>query len=648
MRIPLLAAFIIIASIQGCRGTDSAPSNSATSDPGAGAGAAPTPGAGAAPTPGAGAAPTPNKTSATLSCGSPQLTVGAPAADSTSLDVALNGNDKTQTFTSGSVFTIALDSVVPRPDVLNWQINNYAGTTITSGSINLARGATAASLQCTSTISGYFAVSAHLQNSRVTLPRRGSRPAGFATFGVLPNVEDLLPTAASAPLDRHRIGLQGSNFVEAGVCCNVSGLQPVNENLGSTWVLDSRSELRTEPNHAGQYNPATYRLDVGFKQGTLARIVTLNGIPSWASTAPTPTSTGSYPPKSLSAFQSYTALVGQESAHVQAEYLPDQQKNYYQVTWEPDPGPSTQWMGTDSEFVALYKAAWNGVHSTDPNAAVMGPTTTGITLCSDWLNRLAPLGFTKYLDAVSCHGYYTISASSAKPPEPANLPGQMQALRQSITNLLPSGTRLFITETGISYPRGSKYSPTFPTAEVLLQHAEAVVRTHLILLGEGADTSFLFYSADYSYEVGFGLYFNLSMPNPDFGSPNISPKPAAMAVAAATRLVDASRSLGAMTHMPTGAFGYSFMLSDKSHAITALWAHNGSFNANVPYQFQLNAPSSTGAAVVFDAMGNPSNVQYTDGKLQLTLSEMPIYVLSSNISALQPQLRAPEGYIAQP
>ena len=648
MRIPFLVAFIILASIQGCRDAGQAPSDSATSASGAGSSAAPTPNTPSDPGANAGAAPTPNTTSATLSCGSPQLTVGAPAAHSPSLDIALDGNDKTQTFTSGSVFTIAFNSVVLSADVLNWHINNYAGTTITSGSIKLAGGATAASLQCTSTISGYFAVSAQLQNSGVTLPQRGSRPAGFASFGVLPNVEDLLPTAPSAPLDRHRIGLQGTNFVEAGICCNGNGLQPVNDNLGSAWVLDSRSELTTEPKYAGQYNPATYPLNVGFKEGTLARIVTLNGIPSWASTAPTPASTGSYPPKSFSAFQSYTALVGRESARVQAEYIPNQQKNYYQVTWEPDPGPSTQWKGTDSEFVALYQSAWNGVHSTDPNAAVMGPTTTGITLCSDWLNRLAPLGFTKYLDAVSCHGYYTNSASSAKPPEPANLPGQMQALRQSMTNLLPSGTRLFITETGISYPSGSKYSPTFPTAELLLQHAEAVVRTHLILLGEGADTSFLFYSADYSSEVGFGLYFNLSMPNPDYGSPNISPKPAAMAVAAATRLVDGSRSLGAMTNMPTGAYGYSFMLSDKTHAITPLWAHNESFDANVPFQFQLDAPSSTGTAVVLDAMGNPTNVQYTDGKLQLTLSEMPIYVLSSNISALQPQLRAAEGYIAQP
>src|SRR5271155_1685862 len=104
MRISFLVVLIIIASIQGCSGTDRAPSDSATFNSGTSAGAA----------------PTPNATSATLSCGSPQLTAGAPAADSPSLDIALDGNDKTQTFTSGSVFTIAFNSVAPIPDILNW------------------------------------------------------------------------------------------------------------------------------------------------------------------------------------------------------------------------------------------------------------------------------------------------------------------------------------------------------------------------------------------------------------------------------------------------------------------------------------------------------------------------------------------------
>jgi hypothetical protein len=134
------------------------------------------------------------------------------------------------------------------------------------------------------------------------------------------------------------------------------------------------------------------------------------------------------------------------------------------------------------------------------------------------------------------------------------------------------------------------------------------------------------------------------MPSPDFGTPEVSPKPAAMAVAAATRLIDGARSLGAVTKMPSGAYGYSFVLSDKAHAVTALWAHSGSFDASVPYQFQIDAPGTAGTVIVLDGMGNPTSVQYSSGVLQLTLSEMPTYVLSSNLAVLKPQLRAPVGY----
>jgi hypothetical protein len=274
----------------------------------------------------------------------------------------------------------------------------------------------------------------------------------------------------------------------------------------------------------------------------------------------------------------------------------------------------------------------------------MGPATQGPVTCGQWLTRLAPLGFAKYLDAVSCHGYYTIAASSSKPPESADLPSQIQGLRKAMVSVMPAGTKLFVTETGISYPEGSKYSASYPTTEVLTEHAEAVVRTHLIMLGEGVDTSFLFYSADFAQNVGFGMYFNLSMAANNFNSPNIGPKPAALAVAAATRLIDGSRSLGALANLPSGGYGYSFALADKAHVMTALWAHNGSFNASTSYSLQLDAPGTSGSVVVFDAMGNPQSAQYSNGVLQVTLSEMPIYVMSSNVSILQGQTRAPEGY----
>ena len=581
-----------------------------------------------------------------LSCASAEQTAGSVTSSSSSLGISVSGNDLTQTFTSGSTFTVKFEAVSQNGDILAWQIVDYTGTALASGSIGVPQGSTTTTLACSSTLAGYFAAAAKLQNSGATQPQLGSRPAGYASFGILPHVADIVPAMGSA-LDQRRIGLQGANYVESGVCCSGNGLQPVNENLGSTWVLDQRSEATTEPNYAGQFNPASHSLDPGLKQGTLARIISMDGLPAWASTAPSAHAFGTYPPKSFSAFQNYSALVGQESVLIHAKYIPNQQKNYYQVTWEPDPGPSTEWKGSDAQFVELYQAAWNGVHSTDPDAMVMGPATQGPVTCGEWLTRLAPLGFTKYLDAVSCHGYYTISASSSKPPESADLPGQIQGLRKAMVSVLPAGTKLFVTESGISYPDGAQYTAGYPTNDVLTQHAEAVVRTHLIMLGEGVDTSFLFYSADFPSSVGFGMYFNLSMAKNNFNSPNIAPKPAALAVAATARLIDGSRSLGALTNLPSGGYGYSFLLADKAHAMTALWAHNGSFDASISYQLKVDSAGASGTAVVFDAMGNPKSVQYANGVLTLTLSEMPIYVMSSNVSVLQSQTRAPEGYSTQ-
>jgi hypothetical protein len=145
------------------------------------------------------------------------------------------------------------------------------------------------------------------------------------------------------------------------------------------------------------------------------------------------------------------------------------------------------------------------------------------------------------------------------------------------------------------------------------------------------------------------MYFNLTMEvsSNNFNSPNISPKPAALAVAAATRLVDGSRSLGALTNLPSGGYGYSFLLKDKTHAMTALWAHDGTFDASLSYQLQVDSPGASGTAILFDAMGNAKSVQYTNGVLPVTLSEMPTYVMSTNVSVLESQTRAPEGYSTQ-
>jgi hypothetical protein len=574
----------------------------------------------------------------TFACGGVAKTLKTGAPKSSTLGIVLSGDDLTETFTPGSKFTVKFDAVSKTADTLAWHIADYKGTIHASGSFAVSEGTTTASMTCSSTIAGYFAVSAKLSKSGATEPQQGSRPAGYVAFGVLPTmVGDYVPDFSTS-LDTRRIGLVGANNVEPG-----TGLQPTNENLGTSWIMTSRSMSLTEPQRAGQYNPATYPIDPSLKEGHLDRVVYMNGLPLWASTAPSADAFGSYPPKSFSAFQAYAALVGKESARIHTSYIPNQHKNYYQVTWEPDPGPSTEWKGTDAQFIELYKSVWEGVHSTDPDAAVMGPTTQSINGCASWLERLIPEGWGKYLDAVSCHGYYIVGASSALPPEAGNLPSKVAALRATMTKLMPAGTKLFVTETGIGYPMGSHYSATFPTAAVLTEHAEAVVRTHLIMLGEGVDTSFVFYSADFMQHCGFGVYFNLDAAV-DVASGHIAPKPTAMAVAAATRLIDGSRSLGALTNMPAGGYGYSFLLANSKQVMTALWAHNTTFNAIESYQLQVAPTGTSGTVLMFDTMGNASNVAYSNGLLKVTLGEMPTYVLSADVADTKSHSRAPQGY----
>ncbi len=573
--------------------------------------------------------------SESFGCGSVARSAATGSPSGPSLRITLQGNDPTQTYTAGSKFSVKFQTESKSSDVIAWQIADYKGTVHASGSIDVSAGTTTATVSCSSTIAGYFAVSAKLKNSGATEPQQGSRPEGYAAFGVLPSVADYVP-AFNASLDTRRVGLVTANDVEPG-----TQLQPLNENLGTSWIMTSRAMSLTEPQRAGQYNPATYPIDNAIKEGNLGRVVYLNGLPFWASTAPSPESAGSYPPKSFSYFQSYSQQVAEESVRIDKAYIHNEHTNYYQASWEPDPGPSTEWKGTDAQFVALYKATWEGVHAADPNAKVIGPATQSIGICQSWLERLAPLGFTQYLDGVSCHGYYIIGASSALPPEVGNLPTKIQSLRKAMMSLMP-GKPLLVTETGIGYPMHTKYAANFPTNSVLTEHAEAVVRTHLIMLGEGVDKSFVFYGADFASPQGFGMYFSLDLS--DYASGDLQPKPTAMAVAAATRLVDGSRSLGGLTNLPSGGYGYTFLLADSKHTMTAVWAHNATFNASESYEVTVDAPGTSGKTVMFDTMGNPQTAEYSNGVVKVTISEMPVYVLSSNVSAAKSHLRAPEGY----
>ncbi|MFP3556156.1 hypothetical protein SB861_36395 [Paraburkholderia sp. SIMBA_049] len=552
-------------------------------------------------------------------------------------------------FASGASFPLVFTTNTSNADTLNWSINDTTGRVAASGSFAVPGGAATTTLTCNSTLAGYFAVAGSLKAGGGALPQAGTRPTGIATFGVIPNLSGIVPVVTYTKQEQHRFGMQGEN-----------DRATVLAGLGITQTIDDRQMSVMEPNGANTFNPSANNLDSFYTSGNVMRLIRLDGTPGWASKSGGVEDFTTLP-KDMSYLQNYMSRVGTESNAIRLKYFPTQSANYYQVTWEPN----QFWTDTDANFVSLYQSVYQGIHSTDPSAVVMGPADAFPSLTNNRLQRIASLGYGKYIDGVATHGYYDAGTSPSHPPErlatdpvaanAANaLNNSMRTLRTTMLNQYRSGMKLYQTEVGISYDLGSQYGPNYPTGNVLFAQGAVVARTHIILLGEGADVSYVFYGADYPGEVGYGTFFDLSNAQGSFGASNISPKPAAMVVSAMSRILDGTNTLGPVKNTPSGVYAYSFQQVNNGSVITALWTHNNdawsasagfSSTYSAAYSLAVDAPGTSGTVKVLDMMGNPMTLNYTNGTLKLNLTEAPVYVVSKNASVAKSNVNPPPGYV---
>jgi hypothetical protein len=582
-----------------------------------------------------------------MTCASPVTTATSSGGGLITVDTP--SADGTRMFAAGSTFPLAITANPSSADTLAWSVNDSLGKTVASGSFAAPSGGSTTTLSCTSTVAGYFAVSATLAKAGGSVQTAGTRPTGFATFGVLPDVTASLPAPTYAHQEQHRFGMQGFN-----------GWTGMLNALGISSTIDDREISATEPNGPNSFAATATTTDSGYASGQIMRLVRLDGIPAWDS----PTGAfndSSYLPKDQTGYQTYMSQVGSETEAMRKKYTPAMANNYYQVTWEPN----QTWLDTNANFVALYKLVYTGLHATDPNAVVMGPADAFPTLTTQRLKTMAPLGLAQYVDGIATHGYYDAGTSPSHPPErlstdpdPANaanaLPNEIRNLRQEMQADYRPGMKLFVTETGISYDLGSSYGPDYPTSNVLFAQGAVVARTHIILLGEGADQTYVFYGADYPGEPGYGTFFDLNNPQGEFGATNVSPKPAALAIAAMTRVLDGTTTLGPVNGTPSGVYAYAFQRRGTGNPVTALWTHNNavwsastgfSQTYSVNYNLTVDGPGTSGTVQVLDWMGNASTVAYSNGVVALNLTEAPIYVVSKNADVAKANSTLPLGYV---
>lgn len=559
--------------------------------------------------------------------------------------------DGTRVFPLATNFVATIDTNAPAQNLL-WTIKDAKGATVASGTNATSAGSRQTRLTCNSSVAGYFAIGATLASNGGQVSKRGTRPQGIATFGVKPSLGGVIGAVAITP-DQRRFGMQGFNS-------NYDALKV----LGVTDVIDDGNQINLAPTCAA-YTPSLAHLNPFFSaHPDVTRIVRLDGYPACNSVTGLPDDSY-HLPANQSQWSAFVGAVAQETEMIRANTYPSQAKNYYQVTWEPSLAGTFLGGAGAADFATLYQLAFTAIHAKDPNAVVMGPgepfaDNNGFASG----NRIASTpGLCSYLDGVTTHAYYNAPAVPSAPPElqdqqpgaEANsLPNEMKGLRAKMQACKPN-MKLFNTEVGIPYDSGVSYAAV--TANHLWAQAAVTARTHLIVLGEGAQRTYFFFGPDMPEGLsGYGTFFDLVQDPPQFGDATIAPKPVSMALAALTRVLDGTKTLGRVVGTASPVYAYSFQQLQGTQVITAAWAHSNaqwtgpnSFSQTYSQSLILDVdvPGSSGTVKLIDMMGNVSNGSYTNGRITLSVTEQPTYIVSNNPTVAAAHVTAPVGYTGQ-
>lgn len=460
--------------------------------------------------------------------------------------------------------------------------------------------------------SGYFEFRVRLASDGATVPRNGTRPKGFESFGLLPD----MPIPALAHGDDSRFGVQGT--VRA---YNEPGHSPLYETMGFRWVYENARPFEAQPSPDVEYvTPgdddilARAANDDHAKYG-YASLVSMQGLPPWLIDKPAdvsdeavlkdPTRVGQkYPLKDPAAYTELLRRLMATEARRRALLRPHLARGWYELHWEPD----WHWGGTDEQFIEYYRCGRAAMDAADPGGVLTAANYGVIDKGNALLARLFEKGLGQYVNGITTHLYLL------RPdwPEGAGLDLEVRRLRALADRYLGPGAPILNTEGGTEH----KGNPA--VLDDLREHAARLVRGHLIALGEGCTATTFFYTGDYgAYSpttIHYGMFFNEDTQGRAFGPDSIAPKPAGMAVAALIRLLEGTETEGRVDGLGEGVYAYAFRRGNTR--ILAVWSPAG------PRDIVLSAPPN---AVLFDMMGNGTPLVAAEGRVPLAIDQNPCY-----------------------
>ena len=131
------------------------------------------------------------------------------------------------------------------------------------------------------------------------------------------------------------------------------------------------------------------------------------------------------------------------------------------------------------------------------------------------------------------------------------------------------------------------------------------------------------------------MFFNLSKKY-SFGAEYIAPKPAAIGIAAAVRLLEGTRSIGRLDFLGKQVYGYAFRRGNEN--LFVLWAPFG--------RQKIMLDTAASEIVMYDVMGNARTVRTPGGKLEVALDGIPVYLRGIGdpaVPGLRPAISAVPG-----
>lgn len=519
---------------------------------------------------------------------------------------------------------------LPAEEELEWSLRDWLGREIRCGKNRFSGPDRKAGEQFVlepPELAGCYFLYLRLRNSGATIPFKGSRFPGFVTFGVLP---DLNALELDSP-EKSRFGGQGTNFIQSGKLLQGNYAVPMYPTVGMRWTyygmpLSDLAYARPQGFPRSSEWWKKYGTTPCTAEAGMTEVFDLHGIPANLLRLPAfvkidrgridPTRIGQAFP--LKDPQEYARLVGLAAKDLRGRreaFFPAQKHSYYQLHWEPD----WHWMGTEEEFIDIYRIASSAIRENDPGALLMGANFGVIDRGCDRMESLFRKGLNQYLDGVLIHLYFL---PVGQEPEAAGLPENCRRIRKLTDRFLRPGAPLINTEWGVDY-RGLNASEA--TEADLMTHLSRFVRGHLIALGEGFNATWFFYTADNCRydkdggEQGYGMSFNTSdyIRQCHSGAASIEPKPTMMAAAAMIRLLEATRTLGRLSQLPSDIFAYAFRRNGEN--LVAAWTPAESAT--------LRLETGMASCTVYDVMGNPRRVDTRNGVLNLELNRYPQYIV---------------------